>query len=395
MAMKCLLLSLTVFFLLCSCSQEATNESTESAAATERQVFTDTDGRTLAVLAGQTLYLSAIAPYNNQLSISEQTRGAMGRLGEILALAALNYSHVVSCHVLLADMEQYTEMNDVYGSFFEDNRWPARTTLEFPGFPSNAEVTLSCVAYTDSDAIEIIRPSEDALPAAMGPYSPAIRAGQWLYLSGQGGRNPATGKLATGISQQTEQTIQTIGIILNAAGLSHENTVLSSYYFLADKDEASINGVVESLYGAGGAPSRALVQLSRLPGNIGIEISTVASSDNYINRLFIHDQEPSALSSPASLSNGTVYTSVSTGIGETFTEQFQDAIHQQQEILHLAFMDLPHVVRVNAYMRDMNNLEELEQLLAEAFPGDGPATTIVQASLPATTGIQLEIIAVQ
>ena len=61
---------------------------------------------------------------------------------------------------------------------------------------------------------EIVRPAEGSAPAAMGPYSPAVKAGTTLYLSGQGGRDPATNELSPTAEGQTVRTLQTIGAIL-------------------------------------------------------------------------------------------------------------------------------------------------------------------------------------
>ena len=280
--------------LICAaCSPDATEDAgTPVRSTTEREAIRDEDGRTLAVLAGKTLYLSGVQPSDVSAPIAGQTTAAMGRLGQTLERAGLDYSHVVSCHVHLADMDHYSDMNSVYGSFFDEGGYPARTTLEVAGLPEGAGILLMCIAYSDATEIEVVRPPETEIPPAMGPYSPAVRAGRTIYLSGQGGRNPTTGELADSTSEQAEQTLRTIGTILEAAGLAYDNTVLANSYFPPASEAGAIDSAYEDIFDPGGAPSRANVALSRLPGDIAVEITFVAVNDNYVTRLFMHNQVP-------------------------------------------------------------------------------------------------------
>lgn len=349
----------------------------------------------MALLADQTLYLSAVAPSDASAEIGQQTHSAMDRLGEILGMAELGYSHVVSCHVHLADMENYAAMNSVYGSYFSEGGYPARTTVELPGLPGGVGVLLGCIAYADAEGIEVVRPPEDEIPAPMGPYSPAIRAGGTIYLSGQGGRDPSTGKLAASAAEQAEETLQTIGIILRAAGLTYENAVLAISYLASSAEEAAIDGAFEAVFSPGGAPSRSMVALSELPGGIAVEITFIAVEDSYATRLFRHDHPATATSSPASLSGGVLYTSSMAGMGETFRSQFEHAMQAQAQGLGLAFLDLRQVVRVTAYLRDLDRLEELRALLDETFPENPPAATVLQTRNPSDSEILLELIAVK
>ena len=347
------------------------------------------------MLSDSTLYLSAVSPTDPQAPIADQTHAAMRRLGEVLGMAGLDYPQVVSCHVQLSDMENYAAMNEVYGSYFSEGGYPARTTLEFPGLPSGAGVLLTCMAYADASDIEVIRPSEDKIPAAMGPYSPAVRAGRTTYVSGQGGRNPATGELGETAEEQARQTLENIGVILDAAGLSYDNAVLASSYLPQASDLAVTNSAFESIFSVGGAPSRANVVLSALPGGIAVEITFIAVDDNYVTRLFMHNQAPTALSSPISQSGNTAYTSAMPGSGASFEEQFHHALDTSTSALQLATLGLANVVRVNAYLGDLANLDELHALISETFPDQAPAVSAVQAHLAEPTMVSLEMIAVR
>ncbi len=292
-------------------------------------------------------------------------------------------------------MGDYAEMNAVYGSYFAEGSYPARTTLEVPGLPGDARILLACIAYANAAETEVVRPAQGRIPAAMGPYSPAVRAGRTVYLSGQGGREPATGALADSAHGQAEQTLRNIKAILEAAALSWDNVVLANSYLRSSAAAPDIDAAFEAVFSPGGAPSRTTVGLSRLPGDIAVEITFVAVDDRYVTRLFMHNEPATARSSPASLSGGVVYTSAMPGSGASFAEQFRHSMRKQTEALELALMDLSHVVRVTAYLQDLAHLEEFRALLAETFPENQPATTVVQARDPSGAAILVELIAVQ
>lgn len=352
-------------------------------------------GDTTSVLVDKALYLRGTLPTDPEAPVGEQTRSAMEQLGKALNAAGLDHSHVVSCHVHLSDMEEYSNMNSVYGSFFSEGSYPARTTIEVPGIEGGADVLLMCVAHADSSEISVVRPPEEEIPAAMGPYSPAVVAGSRVYLSGQGGRNPVTGMLADTPEDQAAQTLETIGVILTAAGLGPGHAVHLGAYLPPGTDSATVDEALAAVFEAGGAPGRVNMPLTRLPGDIAVEITVVAAKDDYITRLFMHDQPPSATFSPVSLTGNVAYTSASPGTGDTFQAQFRNALEAQRSALQLAFLDLANVVRVIAYLTDLSDLPEFRSLLAEAFPEKRPAVVAVQARNPTDVGVSLEMIAVK
>ncbi len=116
--------------------------------------------------------------------------------------------------------------------------------------------------------------SENA-PKAIGPYSQAIRAGEFLYLSGQLGMNPETGKLAGDtVALQAEQACKNIEAILSAAGLSMDN-VIKTTCFLADMaDFAAFNEVYAKHFVS--KPARSCVAVKALPAGGLCEIETIA-----------------------------------------------------------------------------------------------------------------------
>ena len=116
-------------------------------------------------------------------------------------------------------------------------------------------------------------------PKAIGPYSPALRAGQWLFLSGQVPFDPATGKLVDGdIAAQTRRVLQNIGTLLEAAGLTHD-AVVRTTVFLADMEDFAAMNAAYAEFFSEPYPARSTVQAARLPRNARIEIDVIASYD--------------------------------------------------------------------------------------------------------------------
>ncbi len=114
-------------------------------------------------------------------------------------------------------------------------------------------------------------------PAPIGPYNQAILKGNTLYTSGQIGINPATGELVTAtIEAETEQVMQNMKAVLEAAGMTFENVVKSTIYIMNMNDFAKINDVYGSYFNEKTAPARETVQVACLPKNLNIEISMIA-----------------------------------------------------------------------------------------------------------------------
>jgi 2-iminobutanoate/2-iminopropanoate deaminase len=113
-------------------------------------------------------------------------------------------------------------------------------------------------------------------PKAIGPYSPAIRAGNLLFLSGQIPIDPATGALVEGgIAIQTEQVMRNIGALLEAAGAGFQHVVRTTV-FLADMNEFAAMNECYARFVSEPPPARATVQVARLPRDVRVEIDAIA-----------------------------------------------------------------------------------------------------------------------
>jgi len=112
-------------------------------------------------------------------------------------------------------------------------------------------------------------------PAALGPYSQAIKAGGFVYVSGQVPIDPATGEfVAGGIAEQTDRVLKNVAAVLEAAG-SSLNQVVKTTVFLADMNEFAAMNDVYAKFFTEAPPARATVQAARLPRDARVEIEAV------------------------------------------------------------------------------------------------------------------------
>ncbi|MDU2064048.1 MAG: RidA family protein [Sporomusaceae bacterium] len=118
--------------------------------------------------------------------------------------------------------------------------------------------------------------STDQAPAAIGPYSQAVKAGGMLYISGQIPVVPATGEVAEGgVEAQTKQSLENVMAILKSEGLTAADVVKTCVFIKDMNDFQKINGVY-SQYFTEKAPARACVEVARLPKDVLVEVEAIA-----------------------------------------------------------------------------------------------------------------------
>lgn len=116
-------------------------------------------------------------------------------------------------------------------------------------------------------------------PAAIGPYSQAIVAGNFLFASGQIPINPESGEVeAEGIEAQAEQVMKNVGAILEAAGTDYANVVKTTCFLADMADFAAFNGVYEKYFTE--KPARSCVAVKALPKNVLCEVEVIVALEN-------------------------------------------------------------------------------------------------------------------
>ena len=116
----------------------------------------------------------------------------------------------------------------------------------------------------------------DNAPAAIGPYSQAIKAGNLLFVSGQVPFVPATGEIVEGdVKAQTAQSLKNLQAILKEAGADFSNVVKTTVFIKDMNEFAQVNEVYAEYFGDN-KPARACVEVARLPRDVKVEIELIA-----------------------------------------------------------------------------------------------------------------------
>ena len=123
--------------------------------------------------------------------------------------------------------------------------------------------------------------SSPAAPTAIGPYSPAVRAGQLLFVSWQVSIEPASGTYISGdIKAETRRVLENIGALLKAGGLDFSAVVRTTVFLSDMNDFVAMNEVYAGFF-TEPYPARATVQVARLPRDARVEIDAIAAYEGW------------------------------------------------------------------------------------------------------------------
>jgi 2-iminobutanoate/2-iminopropanoate deaminase len=129
--------------------------------------------------------------------------------------------------------------------------------------------------FSEEDKVRDVIATEQA-PKAIGPYSQAVRANGFLFLSGQIAFDPASGYLVEGgASQQTERVMENLKAVLEAAGSSMEKVVKTTVFLKSMDDFKRMNDIY-GRYFPENPPARSTVEVARLPRDVRVEIDVIA-----------------------------------------------------------------------------------------------------------------------
>jgi len=112
-------------------------------------------------------------------------------------------------------------------------------------------------------------------PAAIGPYSQAIRSGDLVFCSGQIGLDPATGELVDGVEAQAERAIRNLASVLDAAGLGFDDVVKTTIFLVDFNDFATVNEIY-ARFMPDPPPARSTIGVGALPKGARVEIEAIA-----------------------------------------------------------------------------------------------------------------------
>ncbi len=258
--------------------------------------------------------------------------------------------------------------------------------------------SLSLAAFAMAAERKVIFPA-GARP--IGPYSPGILAGDFLYVSGQGAAG-ADGAIPPGFEAQTRQALENVRAIVEAAGLTLEH-ITYSHIYLADMANYETLGRVWREYFPKGPPACAVLGVFRMPGGTPVEINAVAVRD-------ITRKKPVAApgaSAPTfctpvvaagdrAFVSGLVGRDANGELPDDPAAQVELALDHLERALKAAGLEMRHLVFVNPYLTDKVPLEVMNRRYARRFEfGNAPArATIRVTSLPGGAGIEFTGVAV-
>jgi len=237
----------------------------------------------------------------------------------------------------------------------------------------------------------------------VGPYSPGILAGDYLYVSGQGARD-ADGKFAPTPEERVRQCLNNVKSIVEAAGLRMEHIVYSQVYLHESTSYDVLNKVWKEFFPSN-PPARAALGVHRMPTETPVEINAVAVR-NLADKKPVHAAglNASSVVSAGMLTKDRLYISGLLGrepdsgrIPADPAAQVQMALDRMKAVLTAAGLDFRHVVFVNPYLTASVPMGVMNQVYAKHFEhGNTPARATIQvAFLPHGAGMEFTGVAVR
>lgn len=234
-------------------------------------------------------------------------------------------------------------------------------------------------------------------PKPIGPYSPGVMAGNYLYVSGQGAKAP-NGQLPATFEAQTRQTLENVKSVVEAAGLTMQNVVYTQVY-LEDVGRFAEMNKIFAEYFPKNPPARATLGVAKLPGT-PIEINAVAFRETgEIKPVSLAGITPGEPISPAVLTRDRLFVSGMRGAGGTATpeQQVESALDRMKRVVEAAGLSMSNVVFVNPYLTSRIPARIMNTAYAKRFEfGNTPGrATIEVSSLPENSQIEFTAVAVR
>jgi reactive intermediate/imine deaminase len=344
------------------------------------------------ILAGDFLYVSGQGArrLDGQMpaTFDEQVTQCLENMKMIVETAGLTMEHVVYTHVYLENMANYDAMNSVYAHYFPRNP-PARATLGIHHLPTDTPVEINAVAVRDLARKKLIVPAGFKSAA---PLTPGIQVGDRLYISGQQGRDPETGKIPADPADQVTLALDRFHQVLAAAGMDFANVVFVNPYLTAKMPMQTMNRAYASRFEFGNTPGRATIEVSSLPHDANIEFTGVAIADLSKRRAVRpKNMAPSPTASPCVFAGDTFYCSAKSGFipganGGIYAESVEDQVRQTMrnllDGLEEAGLDFSNVVASNVYVDNLEEFGKMNGVYAKYFGAAPPARTTIAPLAP-------------
>jgi reactive intermediate/imine deaminase len=343
------------------------------------------------IVAGEFLYVAGQGAADSHGQIPQgdegQIRQCLENLKAVVDSAGLTMDHVVYVQVYLTNYADEGPLNRVWKEFFPKAP-PARSTVgvaQLKGTP----VEMSAVAVKDLSRKKVIVP--EGYPAS-SPLSPAVRAGDRLYLSGHLGRDVNTGRIPDTPEAQVQLALDRLSQTLKAAGADFRHVVFTNPYLTNKIPMDVMNRVYAKHFEFGNTPARATIQVIGLPNGANIEFTGVAVLDLSKRRAVRpKNMEPSPTASPCVFAGDTLFCSAKSGFipgvhggiyASTVEGQLRQTLRNLLDGLEEADMNFSNVVSSNVYLDNIDEFGGMNSVYAEYFEDPPPVRTTIQQLAP-------------
>ena len=191
--------------------------------------------------------------------IQSQTKQTMENIKQVIEAAGSSLDKILRILLLINDRADFEAMDEIYRSYFSPNMLPTRMAFEHPSSGPIFNELMEIYAIATVGKKEVIYPPGMKPP---GPWSPVVRASDFVFVSGLTGRGK-DGRLASDIRSQTKQTLDNIKVSLEAAGSSLDKVVRVLVFLTDIRNLKTMDEVYSSYFAKAGFPTRTAVQMNR------------------------------------------------------------------------------------------------------------------------------------
>ena len=379
------------------------------------------------VLAGNTLYIAAQDGRGKDgmlpADFAQEVRQSLAHTREVLAAAGMDMNNLAWVQVYVTRSADIPAMNQVYWNSIGKTP-PARTILVVANLPAGQRVQINAIAVSASAQRKTVNPAGWPRGPRIDPAG--IQVDDMLYISGQDGTDPATGKIAADYGAEVKQSLDNVGAVLKAAGMTMANVVWTNPYMASPKADtaalpasgiiahngqvqaptmAVMNKVYASYFEFGNTPGRGTIEVAELPRGARILFTAIAGADlSQRKSIRPKNMAPSATASPGILYRDTYYMSGKSGfipdqgiVTPDVELQLRQSMRNLLDDLQEADQDFSDVVWAIVYVRDIKDLDKVQALYGKFYTGAFPARTSLQNSFDAktATGEQISFISVR
>jgi len=358
------------------------------------------------VLAGDLLYLSGAIgnqPGTTTLrdSVQQQTEQALANFDSVLAAAGMDRGRIVATTIYIADARSYPAIGRVLAEQLADapaiKVTPTRTVVEADIALPGAALEISAVAARPGVAVEMLTPARWAEPST--GYSWGVRAGDTVFVSGQAGTEPTSGRRGAEVSDETRQALANIGDVLGAAGLGLEHLVSCRVYLADARDFAGMNAGWRLAFAGKVPPTRATLRARSLRADFRVLIQCTGVAGE--KRVITTDASASPPFSPALAVGDRLFLSGFVGRGPAgmpadLGAQTHIVLDRLAAHLAAAGMGFEDVVSVEVWLDDVRHYDAMNAVYRQRMRVPPPArATLASRLMSPEARVEIAMIAVR